>query len=87
MGGGVNGSLSHFQRSILVKVFSRSDATRLDRFQSYDALNWRYLSISMVIRAVHSCISTAFCDVPTKLLMCSSCYTCLKKISTSHLDL
>ena len=27
-----------FQRSILVKVFRRSDATRLDRFQSYDAL-------------------------------------------------
>lgn len=41
----------------------------------------------MVIRTIHSSIYTAFSDVQTKLLIYSSCFTCMKKITTSHFNL
>ena len=55
--------------SILVKVLSLIEYTKLDKCHGYLAINLRYENSNIVIRAVHICISTALRDVPTKLLI------------------
>lgn len=86
-GGGENGSSSHFCRSIFVKVFRRSEDTRLEKCQSYFAVCRRYDISNMVMRAVQIWISTALREVPTKLFMCRFCFRLRKKISIIQRDL
>lgn len=86
-GGGLNGSLIHFSRSILVNVFNLRDTTRLVSPHLYLAVYLSQQSRNMVIRAVHICISTAFREVPTKLFTRNSCLRLRKKISICHLAL
>ena len=83
----MNGSLSHFSRSIFVKVFNLSDTTRLANAHLYFAVCLSRHNNSMVIIAVHICISTALRVVPTKLLIRNNCLRLRKNISICHLSL
>ena len=80
-GGSENGSFIYWKRSILMKVLSLNDAVKLERHQGRFAIRLRYWSRRIVIRAVQIWISTAFWEVPRKLLMCRFCLRFLKKIS------
>lgn len=71
----------------MVNVFSLSETTRLANAHLYLATCLSQQSMSMVARAVHICISTAFFVVPMKLLMRNSCLRLRKNTSMSHLAL
>ena len=83
-GGVENGSSSHLKRSILVNVLSRRETTRFAKSHLYFAIRLSQHKSSMVVKAVHICVSTALGDVPMKLLMRSSSLRFRKKISISH---
>ncbi len=83
-GGGVNGSLSHFSRSILVNVFNLSDTTRFANAHLYFAVCLSQHSNNIVIIAVHICISTALRVVPTKLFIRNNCLRLRKNTSICH---
>src|SRR5699024_5601990 len=79
------GLLSHNCKSIFTNKFSRIKATKLDKCQLNLDCARSAFSIKMVISAVHIWIITAFSDVPTKDLICRSCFRSRKNISTIHL--
>ena len=83
----MKGSSSHLLRSILVKVLSRKETTRLAIAHLYLAMCFSHVMMSMVISAVQIWISTALRVVPMKLFMRRSCLRLRKKISIFHLAL
>ena len=59
------GFSSQLVRSTFTNRLSRINATRLDRYHPYLAIALRAFKMSIVIKALHICIITAFSLVPS----------------------